>query len=169
MEEIKVNVKLELRELLKLRYSLLYKSAFGIFFTFIGLGSLCAAIMYFTGNLNLPGAVAIWQIAFGLFFLAVIPFSIFTSSKKDFETNKFVAQQIAYTFAKTHFFIKGETFNMENSWGDLAKIIESDNWFILYTSKTQALFIPKNRFDSPADINAFKALIRTQNVVQRLK
>jgi uncharacterized membrane protein YhdT len=169
MEEIKLKVKLEFNETLKLKLSVAYRSPIMLLFTVIGFGMLWVVISYLNGDsLGLNG-FPVTQAIFAVVFLIVLPFSIIMNTRKDLKANKFISQNIEYKFTETFFSIHGETFNMENSWTDLHKIVELKNWFILYTSKSQALFIPKDRFVEISKIETFRTFLKTLNIEKKLK
>lgn len=170
MNDLKLKVKLEFWELLKMRYSVAYRTPMMVFLTLIGLGMLWVVISYFNGNyLGRDGSFPALHAGFAFAFLILIPFTIVTSTRKDLKSNKFISQNIEYLFNENHFVVTGESFNMQNSWSDLHKITELNNWFILYTSKTQALFIPKDRFEDHDKLESFRSLLKSLTVKHNLK
>lgn len=169
MKEITLRVKLEFYETLKLRFNVSYRTPIIIFITLVGFGMLWAVISHLNGgDIGNNGSFPILQTIFSLFILIVIPLSIVQSTQKDLKTNKFISQTIEYIFTDNYFTITGETFNMQNSWSDLNKIVELKSWFILYTSKTQAIFIPKDRFEDKDTLENFKTLLKTLDVTKNL-
>ncbi len=162
MEQLRVNVKLEYSELIKLRFIATYKTPIIVFITFIGFGMLTVVISYLSGNNAITeGKFPTFHLVFAVFILFFIPFSVFNKTKKDLKENKLISQNIEYEFNKDKFNINGETFNMQNKWLDLYKIDELKEWFILYTSKNEALFIPKNRFKNNYDLISFSTFVNS--------
>ena len=169
MKEIKLRVKLEFSETLKLRFNLAYRAPMIVFLTLIGFGMLWIVISHLKGDdIGNNGSFPVLQTGFSFFLLIAIPLSIIRSVHKDIKTNKFISQTIEYIFTDNYFTITGETFNMQNSWTDLNKIVELKNWFIFYTSKTQALFIPKDRFEDESTLENFRSLLKTLDVNKKL-
>ena len=161
MNEITLKVKLEFTELIKLRFNLAYRSPSIILLSIIGLGMLLVVVFHLFGvkirdNDDFPT----YQTTFSFLSFIVIPISIFLSTRQDLISNKFISQNIQYLFSDNHFTITGETFNMQNSWTDLNKIVEYKKWFLLYTSKTQAIIIPKDRFENITTLKKFRDLIK---------
>lgn len=161
MNEITLKVKLEFTELIKLRFNLAYRSPSIILLSIIGLGMLLVVVFHLFGvKIRDYDDFPTYQATFSFLSFIVIPISIFLSTRQDLISNKFISQNIQYLFSDNHFTITGETFNMQNSWTDLNKIVEYKKWFLLYTSKTQAIIIPKDRFENITTLKKFRDLIK---------
>jgi hypothetical protein len=166
---VKLNVKFEYFEILKLNFILAYKyQGFG-FVTIVGFVNLYPVIDYLTGNNFEYDSFPAIQLFIGLGIIIVIPLSIIFSTKNVLKNNKFISQRITYNFDPITIKLFGETFDMTFLWSDLYKIKFLKNWILLYTSKTSAYFIPINRFENDTSINEFKEYVAKFYLQKRSK
>jgi hypothetical protein len=127
----------------------------------VGLGMLYEVIDYLSINSLKTGSFPIFNTALALWCLIVLPGSVLWQSKKNLKENKWINQTLDYQFDNDKINVTGESFNLSMNWTDLRSIKELKEWFLLYTGKRQALFIPKNRFSSLEEEKAFKQFVST--------
>jgi len=97
----------------------------------------------------------------------ILPISIYWSAKRSFSTNKRLQEKIIYEFTNENIIIKGETFNSELNWSKTYRIMELNNWILIYQSRLTANVIPKKSFDS--QLATFKEIIRSNNIKAKFK
>jgi len=158
MESIRVESKIELKNYINLMYRLTYKKPMIIFITFIGTVMLIISIMHFLGLYN-AGGPPYFQLIFGLFVTGFLPFSVYRSATKSYTSNLRLSEGITYEFDSDLIRIKGDSFNSELTWPKTYKVLELNDWILIYQNKLVANVIPKNSFSSE-QLTEFRQLVK---------
>lgn len=157
---ILLHVKIHPTEYYKLLLLLLYRNPFMIFITFLGLCFLLFPVVqgkfeYFP-----------FQTSFGIFTL-FFPFLGYFQAKKNYQTNKYINEEIQYRIAQEGVSLKGKTFESTFQWSAFYRVKELKGWFLLYTSNQTLLTIPKASFSSQKDIEDFKTFILSSQSLKK--
>lgn len=142
MNPIEIITRTDFRSFLKLQYKLFYRKPAILIFTFISI----IAFIYGLAALLKPelGDSPIFPIVLGVVGIFVFPFSVWRGSKKAYESNKNLQEEIKYTFNRDTIEIKGETFNSSLSISSIYKFKETGNWIFLYHGKNIFNIIPRS-------------------------
>jgi hypothetical protein len=146
---IKIQVKIELTEFRKLIFRQSYTSPVLIFIYFIGVFMLLFYLL--NGEAN-------WFMLFVLLFILYMPILIYRSATSTYKTTKALHENQVYEFTSENISSTGQSFHYTVQWQALHKVKETKNWFLLYTNKHNAMFIPKNSFVSLSDLDTFRRM-----------
>jgi hypothetical protein len=162
-----IETKLDFNGYLKLMYTLTYRKPIVIFLTIIGWTMFIGSILYFMG-FNIPAdSPPYFHVCFGFFVVAILPFSIYWSGKKNFASNSRIQERIVYEFIDDKIKITGETFNSELGWEQTYKIKELKNWILIFQNRQSANILPKEAFGEK--LNDFRMLVKSKHVKANLK
>lgn len=82
-----IETKLDFKRYLNLMYTLTYRKPISIFMTITGLIMFSGSILYFLGFKMPFDEPPYFQIAFGFFIIAILPFSIYRVGRKNFSSH----------------------------------------------------------------------------------
>ena len=129
-----------------------------IFISFIGAMMLIISIMHFLGLYD-AGGPPYFHLIFGLFVTGFLPFSVYRSATKNYTSNQRLSEVIMYEFDIEQIRIKGESFNSELTWPKTHRVLELNDWILIYQNKLVANIIPKDSFSSE-QLAEFKQLVK---------
>lgn len=95
-------------------------------------------------------------------------YRIYISSKKQLTENPRLKEDISHTFTADFFQEKGESFDVKYFWKDIAKLVEKQDFFLIYLKKNQAKIVKKSDLKDN-QYNELKALFSSLNIKKRLK
>ncbi|MEO1011811.1 MAG: YcxB family protein [Bacteroidota bacterium] len=159
MEKIRIESKLTSTEYIRLMFRLTYKRPIFIFITVVGLIMLVSSALYFLGLFTAMDRPPYFQLGFGLFALFFLPFSVYRSAKRNFDSHKRLKEKIIYVFDEEKISISGDSFASEMDWPQTHKVLELNNWILIYQNKLVANVIPKKAFKNN-DLKEFKELLQ---------
>ena len=145
-------------------YQLTYKKPAIIFITFIGIAMLTLSIAHFLGLYD-AGGPPYYQLVFGLLVIGVLPFSVYRSANKNYNSNQRLTEVITYEFDHERVRIEGESFNSELTWPKTHKVLELKDWVLIYQNKLVANVIPKESFSSQ-QLTEFRQLVNSLTEVK---
>lgn len=136
--------KIDFKEFLKTQFYLTYSKGVFIWLSFLGVLMLVAAILGFSNFIpkNVGGNYWMWLV-FGIMMTFLMPYSIYSSAKKIFASNKRMTEEITYSLSKDDITFTGESFTSTISWSKTFKIKEVKYFFLVYESHQVANFISK--------------------------
>ncbi len=139
-----INTKITEQDYTRLMFTITYRKPIMIFLSIIGLLNLTLGALVAAG-VNIPtGDMGAYPtLIFGLIITLVLPFSVYSSSKKAFAGHLRLHEQIAYTFNNEKIITAGESFNSELDWSKVFKIEELKQFFIIYQTPQAVNLIPK--------------------------
>jgi hypothetical protein len=164
---MKVESRLIFEKYLRLRYILMYRNPWMIFMSSMGLIMLVFSILYFLGFNQIATETPYYPLVFGLIVVVFLPYSVFRSAKKNFQTNGRLQEKIVYDFSGDRIKIIGESFSSELDWGKTYKVIERKDWILIYQDKIVANIIPKESFGDR--LEEFKRIVREKNIKSNFK
>jgi hypothetical protein len=163
-----IETKLEQKEFIKVMFILTYRKPLYILFTSLGFLPLLIPAFYFHEGAILPMSDIIVQLICSSYFFVFLPITIYYNARKNFSTNVRIQEKITYEISESKIKCTGETFTSERTWEKLHKILELNNWIILYESRSTGSFIPKEAFGDR--LTEFKDLVRSKPFIkQKLK
>ena len=160
IQHIEIEVELEKTEWVKLNFIITYTNRIIIYITLIGIGMIYVVINYLTSNSYNIESFPIIQFAFGIFCLIILPISTYIQTNKNFKSNNWINQKMNYKFNNTSIHVIGATIDLEMDWINIKSIKEIKDWYLIYTGKNNALFIPKNRFQNKKHEQGFRNLLQ---------
>jgi hypothetical protein len=97
----------------------------------------------------------------------LLPYSLYSQFIRKYKKNPLLFGNTNYEFSTSKVKMKNSSGG-ENSmgWEKLHKVKEYKNWFLLYTDKYTAAYIPKKSFQSDEQVQQFRQLVNSK---QKLK
>jgi hypothetical protein len=138
-----------------------------IFLTIVGLIMFIGSVLYFIG-VNIPvDEPPYFQIVFGFFTIALLPFSIYRAGKKNFSSHGRLQEKITYEFTDEKIRQTGETFNSDMDWTKIYKVQELKEWILIYQNTQIANLIPKESFGD--NLQEFRELVKRKGIKAKLR
>jgi YcxB-like protein len=148
-------------------YTLTYQKPMMTFLSIVGFLMFIMSFLYFL-DYEIPfNKPPYFQILFGLFIIAVLPFTIYRNAKKNFSTHGILQETIIYEFTDDKIKMIGESFNSEMDWTKIHKIVELKNWILIYQNRQIANVIPKESFGD--NLSGFKLLAKSKGIETKFK
>jgi hypothetical protein len=139
---MKVKVKVTFNQYVRLLYSLAYKKP-------VMKGLICVALLvilwiafYYFHVLDIPKP-KIYQYITLILIIVVQPIAIYTIIRRNYNSSNHLRETLDIDLASDDIKIRGESFYMEILWHKIFKIVETDNWFLIYQNNLSAIIIPK--------------------------
>ena len=161
---MKIETKLSFKEYLRLMFLLTYKKPFMVFLSGIGVIMFIGSLFYFLGIKVPVDKPPYFQLIFGFSIIALLPFSIYRSAKKNFSSSGRLQEKITYEFLEDAIRITGESFNSELTWEKIYKITELRNWILIYQNRLVANIIPKKSFGN--SLGEFKEEVKKRAFIK---
>jgi len=163
---MKIETQLTFKSYFRYTLNQTYSKFFSLLLVFAGIIGLVGSIMYFLGNRTLYKEPPYIMFGLGLFVI-YYPFILYYSAKKYFASNIKLRERIIYEFTDENIRIAGESFNTEMTWNSIFKIVELNQWILIYQSKLTANIIPKSNFGQQLD--EFRALVRSKGINAKMQ
>jgi hypothetical protein len=96
----------------------------------------------------------------GAFYLALMPMWIRAAAKKAQENDPALRGPQTRILDTTGLHVRGASFSQDFAWADIAKAVETPDFFLLFYNKRMAHYLPKSRL-SPKAVAEARALIET--------
>ncbi|BCY28285.1 YcxB family protein [Flavobacterium okayamense] len=103
-----------------------------------------------------------------ILFISFTIYSIYKTSKRQIQENPRLKEKIIYILNEDYFQEKGETFEVKHFWKDIFKVVEKNEFFLIYTYKNRANFIKKSDLRNN-QLNDLKELFNSLNIKKSLK
>ena len=163
-----IETKIEFKQYPKLMYILTYRNPVVIVSTLFILTCIITTISVLL-SLDIPlNSSFILPQVFVFLVLGLRPIMVYFNSKKNFAANARLQEKIRYEFTNDKIITTGESFSSERDWEKTNRIVELNNWILLYETRTIANLIPKEAFGDK--LNEFKTLVRSKpSIRQKLK
>lgn len=98
----------------------------------------------------------------------VLPYLLYRGFTRGFKSSKALQQELLYTITRTNVNVTSETLSSQNSWTNMLRVLETKEFFFLFTSANVANIIPKHNLKSESDLLAFRAIIRSYPFPKKL-
>lgn len=163
---MRFKTKIEFRDYLGLMFLLSYRKPVILFILIMGFGFIAYSLFFLPWA---PGELPWLELLVGFYLIFLIPFAVYRTSKRNFNSNKRIQETIEYEFGDGKMKVTGESFSSELDLDKTYKIEELKKWFLIFQSKPTANLIPKESL-SENEIAALRELFRNQkNTILKLK
>jgi len=159
-----IETKLDFKRYLELMFAMAYRKPIMIVYNLLGLILLTLPLIYFLGGNISYDKPPYFQLVFAVFILALLPFSVYTSAKKNFASPGKLREKIIYEITEENILMTGETFELKIEWDKIHKIMELKKWVLIYPNKKAAFILPKEDFGER--ISDFRTLVRSKRFIQ---
>lgn len=141
--EIKVSMKLEVKDLYGFLMHHIYASSAGILGLVLSVGGFVGFFYMLTlDNANPMFIGALFMI--GLMFTVIQPIITYTKAKKQVKENAQKSQDmLEYVISKRGIEVTQGELNGSSTWDEIVRIESTKNLIMMYTSKVHAYVIPK--------------------------
>lgn len=161
---MKLKAKVTLRQYLKILFSLTYSKPMMIFLVCFALLLVLWIALYHLDILNLPEPV-IYQYITLLLIAVIQPTVIFITIIRNYYSSNHLRETLDMDLTKYEIKIRGESFYMEILWSKIYKIVEKENWFLIYQNNLSAILIPKRDL-SPEQIKQIQEILGSVRTVK---
>jgi hypothetical protein len=120
--------------------------------------------LYHLDILNLLEPV-IYQYITLLLIAVIQPTVIFTTIIRNYYSSNHLRETLDMDLTKYEIKIRGESFYMEILWSKIYKIVEKENWFLIYQNNLSAILIPKKDL-SPEQIKQVQEILGSVRTVK---
>ena len=158
MQKIEIKSKLTLKKYIRLMFIFTYRRIGNIFFSLFGIVMIVNALLYFFGIFKASGTSPYVQFFTGLIVISVTPLTIYYTAKRNFNTNKRLKESMTYLFDEENIEVVGESFNSTMSWSTTYKVLEMNDYILIYQSKLIANIISKDSINHK-QLKDFKSLL----------
>ena len=166
-----IKTKLDFREFLKVQYALHLKikkiaGQFGLFL----IALICTTAIF---NFRKLGIIfsdfhfyKIFFLSFLFWYFIFSPILLFIASKKQFQTNQRLNEEVTYLFTTEKIISEGESFQSECSWNKVFKIEEINSCFLIYEGVTTFRIISKRimSIEQIIELREFLGNVPVQNI-----
>lgn len=183
---VSINVKLELKDFINFRKGTYFSSMLLVrvaimFIIYLAIFSTLYSMYQIptvSGDIGSNGTLdKIFIFVFSLIVSIVVvvatfflkPLTIMLSSKRYFNSNKLLQQQMRYDFGDVSFNLNSESGSANIKWENLYKVNEYKEVFALFISRLQAYIIPKRCFENKEDMERFKEILRANIFSKKLR
>jgi hypothetical protein len=94
----------------------------------------------------------------------LIPLRIYLACRKNMRKIAYLNETQSYAINAEKIEYKGESTSLSSNWQYVTKLVEREKYFLLMTSNRSFHFLPKAGFESPAEIERLKNLIREKGI-----
>jgi hypothetical protein len=157
-----IETKIDLKSYSKLMLILSYKRPTTIVLTGIGVLLLISSLLYFAGINLFFDEPPYFQIYLGILIIVYFPAMGSIKAKQNFIAYHLLQEKIIYEFTEEGFMETGETFDSDMEWTEVYRILELNNWIIIYHATGSANFIPKAAFGNR--LAEFKNLVKDKEL-----
>lgn len=162
-----IETEIDEKMYMKFMFTMSYRKLSTIIPTIIGLIMILTSVLYFAGFNIIYNNPPHLQLVVGIFIVAILPFSIYRSAKKNYPLLGRLQEKIIYEFTDEKIIETGETFSLEMDWDEIWKVEELSDWMLVFQDTGSAIILPKASFGK--NLNGFKDLIRSKNIEAILK
>lgn len=162
-----IETEIDSRMYMNFMFTMSYRKPATLIPTIIGSLMILTSVLYFVGfkiPFNSPPHL---QLVLGFFIVAVLPFSIYRSAKKNYPFLGRLQEKIIFEFTDEKIIETGETFSQEMDWIEINKVQELNAWILMYQNTGSAIILPKVSFGK--NLNEFKELLRSKDIEAILK
>lgn len=161
---MRIETRLSFKEYLRLKFVLTYKKPIMVFLLCVGIIMFIGSIFYFIGFKVPFDNPPYYHLVFGFSIIALVPFFIYRSAKKNFAFAGRLQEKIVYEFLEDYIRITGESFTSEFTWEKTYKITELKNWILIFQNRLVANIIPKKSFGN--NLSEFKKEVQKKPFIK---
>lgn len=162
-----IETEIDSRMYMNFMFTMSYRKPATFIPTIIGALLILTSVLYFAGFKTPFNEPPHLQLVIGFFIVAILPFSIYRSAKKNYPFLGRLQEKIIFEFTDEKIIETGETFSEEMDWSEINKVLELKAWMLIYQNTGSAIILPKASFGK--NLNEFKDLIRSKDIEAILK
>lgn len=156
----KINVSQSLSQEEFVRFSLMRYFKRPIILIFY---SIFVLLSILTFSLNMLDPQTDFPFIYPLFvILLVLPLAVYLSARRIYQSNYAMQAVVRYQFSDDRIKADSEKFDYSQSWDLVYQVEESKNWILLYNNRINAIYLKKESFEDPADLEILKAILKTK-------
>lgn len=162
-----IETEIDSRMYMNFMFTMSYRKPATLIPTIIGSLMILISVLYFLG-VNIPfNEPPHFMLLLGVVIVAILPFSIYRSAKKNYPFLGRLQEKIIYEFTDEKIIETGETFSLEMDWNEICKVEELSNWMLIFQDTGSAIILPKASFGK--NLKEFKDLVRSKNIEAKFK
>jgi len=161
---MKIQAKVTFRQYLKLLYRLTYETPMMKFLIFVAIVIVVWIAVYYL-DLFAVAEPIIYQYITLILIVVVQPFVIFTTIRKNYYSSSHLREMLDMELTPKQIKIRGESFYMEILWTNIYKVVEKQNWFLVYQNNLSAIIIPKKDL-SETETHTIREILKSANTVK---
>ena len=164
MEDIIVKAKLDVKTFFNISMLIFFQGRRIIFV--LAYMILLQFLLFWYSAFDWTSEIIFVGIFFISIYLGVMPLVIYIAAirRSKVSSGTFLETSV-YTFNNEKIEVKGETVAATNNWKYITKCIEREKYFLLMLSARMFFYyLPKDGFQSPAEIIRFKNLIKEKGI-----
>jgi hypothetical protein len=115
-------------------------------------------LFYHLNIINLPKPLIYQYITLALL-VVVQPTVIYTTIRTVYYSSNQISEPLETQILPEAIKIHGQSFYMEATWDKMFKIVEKQNWFLIYQNSLSAIIIPKKAMQDE-EITSFKKILK---------
>jgi hypothetical protein len=162
-----IKTKLTEQDFIKVTLIILYGKPFIKIISILMLLSLLVAIVSFFVPLSFAGDASITRITTPVLILIVLPAMTYFGARRNYSSNKRMAELIEYQLDNNYLIIQGESFNAQFTWDKIYKVTQTHNWILIWQTRQSANAIHKSDIWE-GEIDELKAILTAHGVKNNL-
>jgi len=104
-----------------------------------------------------------------LLIVVVQPIVIYMTIRRNYMSSNHLRETLEIEITQKEVKIVGESFYLEIKWNKIFKVIEKQNWFLIYQNNLSAILIPKKDLHENGTVHLRKILSGLEDVPVGLK
>jgi hypothetical protein len=128
---------------------------------------LLVEIVSFFVPLSFAGDASITRITTPVLILIVLPAMTYFGARRNYSSNKRMAELIEYQLDNNYLIIQGESFNAQFTWDKIYKVTQTHNWILIWQTRQSANAIHKSDIWE-GEIDELKAILTAHGVKNNL-
>jgi len=101
-----------------------------------------------------------------LIILLILPVAVYFSARRIYQSNYAMQAFVRYQFSDDQIKADSDKFAYTQSWDLVYQAEESKNWILLYNNRLNAIYLKKESFEDPADLEILKAILKTKDHIK---
>lgn len=163
-----VKTQITFKEYLKLLLGLTYRKPMMILILLVDLAMMVWILGYYLDLLPVPKP-KIYQFITLILISFVQPFVIYNTIRQNYNSSSHLKEPLEIEITTSEIRVKGESFYTKILWNKIFKIVEYNNWFLVYQNNLSAIIIHKKDFQSNEQDDFLKIIKNLDEVPKHLK
>jgi hypothetical protein len=153
-----IKTKVTFKEYVKLLFGLAYQRPIMKLLVSVAVLLILWILFYHLNIINLPKPLIYQYITLALL-VVVQPTVIYTTIRTVYYSSNQISEPLEMQILPEAIKIHGKSFYMEATWDKMFKIVEKQNWFLIYQNSLSAIIIPKKAMQDE-EITSFKKILK---------
>jgi GR25 family glycosyltransferase involved in LPS biosynthesis len=143
---IRIETKMALKDFMRLVFFLTYRRPMVLLVTFLGIVFSTWGALALVGIIDFAAFSPGFTLLYGLFFLGWIPAAAYLRGRKQYASSKRSQELRKFEFTPQGIQMETETSNVDYKWSTVYEVKRSGKWVLIYLSRAEAIFIPRDAF-----------------------